>query len=231
MRRRPLRQALIWVAWFAAFIVLLTLPFTLAHGFSWLSRGYERIVQGDGVLTTTAYNMWWIASRMVGNNNIDQRILGLSPGILGAAMAAACVLPVFLRYLRTGGSLVPMASLYSIALYAFFAGMSARMLVYGLLWSLLWAVDERRVRVPVLVLAALQILGLMHNALWTAESRFAFSISPQTAAAITAAASVSLIGIYAWLLATYLGGTDCRLLTDRYRESRVALPAACPSSA
>jgi len=199
---------------FAIAITALTAPFTLVGGFSWFTEGYGRLLEKQDAMTVTGFNLWWMTARFLGWVSAEQHVLGISLKLWALGLSAGIVAGLWMRYLwgEKRPSFVPVAAAYFTSLYAFLPGMSARFLAFGLLWSLVWAVEDKKARVAAAVLSGSLLTALLYNPFFVAKSRF-FGLLPVSFAVVLASlASVAVVAVSLWMIWRCSHGAQCREL-------------------
>jgi uncharacterized membrane protein len=208
--RRPSATGLAkWALAFAVTVVLFTVPFLATSGLQCIRAGYSRVGQGaQDPVTTTAFNLWWVLSQTTGVTLADDPLGGVPCKYIGLLTMAVVSGSAGLLYCF-GRRARPMAGLASIHLTICFwalTGLSERFLVYGLVPLCVWAVSDRRLRLPALVLSVLQILNLLHNAMWQPKSRFSSTWLAGSRETISMAVAIAVMVVLCWMVVDFITG-------------------------
>ncbi len=207
----PLIAALAWkhmrirrwqvAASFAAVVTILTAPFMLADGMSWFTEGYGRLLDKQDAMTVTGFNLWWLTSHFLGWANGEELFLSLPlrHWALGIAAVFSAVLGLRYVFAKRSPGFVPFAAAYFTGLYTFLPGMSARFLAFGLLWTLVWAVEDKKARIAAGALSAFLVTALLYNPFFVAKSRFYGLLPESVTVAFAVIASAGAVLVTAWM--------------------------------
>jgi len=196
-----------WALGFAVIALPLVSPFLLAAGWDWLRASYQRVFgTQSGAVTTTAFNLWWCASREFGLVAFDSDVvLGLTCKQLGMLSVAGVGGAAGLLY--AFGSPRPVMGLASVHLLVCFlalTGQSERFLVLAAASVAAWAVTDRRLLGPALLLSSLQVINLMHNSLYQPKSRWFGLVPPGAARTVPLIAVTFTLAVLAWIIFAFL---------------------------
>jgi hypothetical protein len=180
---------------------ILSAPFVAASGLKWAECGYSRALYAErGALTVTAFNFWWVLTRILPQCAAESTLLGVPCQYVGMALAGLPGAVTGLTYLlgTRPRPLAGVAAAHLTACFFFLPGMNERFLVYGVGAICAWAAADARARAPAVVLSLCQVVNLLHNALWVPESRWFAWVPHGFAAPLSWACAVAVAGVIGW---------------------------------
>jgi len=212
LRTPRLRRLGVGFSGFLGTVLVVTSPFLMVTGGQWLRSGYSRVFNAEGGgVTSTAFNLWWLASHLFGVTDANDRLLGLSCKHLGVLAVAGVGGGVgFLYAFSRPRPLMGLVTIHLLACFLALTGLSERFLVFATASLCVWAVVDPRLTRPAIVLSCLQVVNLLHNTLYHPGARWGGFIPAAAAETVSVTAAFLTAFVLAWVLVIYIRSSPDR---------------------